>query len=46
MEGLSSITYKNKTIIYGDYTNVGKSKEKTKELIKAITQTYMILLIY
>lgn len=41
MEGLSTITYKNKKIIYLDYSGFGEDKEKTKELIKGGTAEYM-----
>jgi hypothetical protein len=40
MEGLSNIVYKNKKIIYVDYSNIGDSKEKVTALIKGSTVEY------
>jgi hypothetical protein len=40
MEGLSHIIYKDKTIIYVDYSGFGSSKEKIIALIKEATAEY------
>jgi hypothetical protein len=40
MEGLSTITYKNKTIIHIDYTKVLDSQAKIIQLIKEATDEY------
>jgi hypothetical protein len=41
VEGLSIISYKNKRIISLDYTNVGKDKVKTVELIEKGADEYI-----
>jgi hypothetical protein len=41
MEGLSKITYKNKTILYIDYSKVLGSKEKILQLIEKASQEYL-----
>lgn len=40
MEGLSTIIYQNKAIIYMDYSGFGDNKESAKELIKGGTAEY------
>jgi hypothetical protein len=40
VEGLSTISYKGKTIIYINYTDLGKSKEKTIQLLIGATEEY------
>jgi hypothetical protein len=39
-EGISTISYKDKTILFFDFSNMGKSKEKTIKLINAIGGEY------
>lgn len=41
VEGCSIITYKNKTIIYFDYTNIGGNRQKTLDLIKEGAEEYI-----
>ena len=40
MDGLSTFTYKNKTIMYIDFSGVEKSKEKTLQLIQRGNEGY------
>ncbi len=40
MEGISTISYKNKSIIYIDYSVAGTDKDKILQLIKAGTEEY------
>jgi hypothetical protein len=40
MEGLSTITYKNKQIYVIDYSNIGESKEKVLQLLKDAIEEY------
>lgn len=39
-EGFSTITYQNKTILYFDFSVLGKSKEKTLQLINSVGVEY------
>lgn len=41
VEGVSTISYKGKTILFFDFSNLGKSKEKTIQLINAVGGEYM-----
>jgi hypothetical protein len=40
VEGFSIVSYKGKTILSFDFSNLGKSKEKTMQLIGAIREEY------
>jgi hypothetical protein len=40
MEGFSKVTYKNKQILFIDYSIVGANREKVIELLKAGTAEY------
>ena len=41
MEGFSTITYKDKSFFYVDYSGFGSDKEKAMQLIKGCTVEYM-----
>jgi hypothetical protein len=41
MEGLSTITYKNKQIYYIDYSGIGESKEKVMQLLTGVVDEYV-----
>lgn len=40
MEGLSTITFNNKTIYYINYSSIGQSKEKVIQLLKSVIDEY------
>lgn len=40
MEGLSTITYKNKQIYYIDYSSIGESKDKVMQLLQGVLEEY------
>lgn len=40
MEGFSVISYKNKTIYYFDYSNIGNSREKVRQILDYYTREY------
>jgi phosphoribulokinase len=41
MEGFSTISHKNKTIYYIDYSSIGESKDKVIQLLKGVMDEYI-----